>query len=134
MALKRRINSDAKGKKGEREWAAILTKEGHRARRTAQVRGSVDSFDVEVHDKDDPFPIKRWEVKRYADTARLNITKLLRQCDEEAEGEAFGLAFRSDGRGEEWWVAMSAEDFFDALYEAYKEGRLAEFRFQRGSK
>ena len=110
MALKRKINSDTKGKVGEREWASILAEHGYPARRTAQVRGTVDSFDVE---SSGPQPLERWEVKRYADTKRLNITTLLRQCVDEAEGESFGLAFRSDK--EQWWVAMSAQDFFDAI-------------------
>ena len=104
-----KINSRVKGKVGEREWANYLKEKGYSFSRSQQVKGTQDSFDV-MPDPSLPlpdFPVKLWEVKR---VQNLNITKVVEQSAQEAEGELFAVAHRKNHKP--WLVTMLADDFF----------------------
>jgi Holliday junction resolvase len=98
------VNSRAKGKRGERAWAAELREQGYAARRGVQYAGGVDSPDVVC----DALPQCHFEVK---------LTEALRLHDAVAQA----LADRLDGQlaivahrrsRDRWLVTMTAEDFF----------------------
>lgn len=99
------INSRIKGKRGELEWVHYLRSQGFCARRSQQVKGTVDSFDVESD-----CPVERWEVKR---VEKLNLYKTVEQAKHEAEGQPYGVAWRKN-QGD-WVVAIDADTFFRLL-------------------
>lgn len=100
--MAKKINSNRKGKSGERAWAAYLREWGFKARRGQQFSGSPDSPDV-VHNLDG----LHFEVKR---VERLNIYDAMDQAvDDAGEGEIPVVAHRRNGRY--WMVTMRAEDF-----------------------
>lgn len=94
------MNSCAKGKVGEREWAEWLRAHGYRARRGRQFSGSPDSPDVV---SELPF---HWEVKR---VQALNITETVKKAVEDAGGQVPAIAHRRNNT--EWLVTMRAEDW-----------------------
>lgn len=108
--------SREKGKKGEREWAAICRAEGYQdARRTAQYCGKTgDAGDVEG------LPGIHQEVKR---AEHLNVVQAVLQSVRDAEAEGKGklpmVAHRKSRCG--WLVTMRAEDWFE-LYREWEAG------------
>lgn len=90
------MNSNRKGKVGEREAAAALTEDlGLEARRGVQYSGSPDSPDV-VHS----LPGVHFEVKR---TERINVYDAMGQATEDAGGSVPVVLHRRN-RGE--WLAI----------------------------
>mgnify|MGYP000091350381 CR=1 FL=1 len=107
------INSKQKGKRGELEWVHRLKGEGYEAERTVQYKGSLESFDVESN-----CPIKRYEVKR---VQNLNVYAVMDKSRQEAQGEAFALAWRKDGGK---WVVVMDDWVFFKLMEAKDNGDI----------
>ena len=100
------VNSRAKGKVGEREFAALLRAEGFDARRGVQFAGGADSPDV-VSD------VLAWlhiEVKR---TQALNLTDACIQAEGDAAGKQWVVAHRRNRAP--WLITMKAEVFFQFL-------------------
>lgn len=94
------VNSNQKGKRGEREFAAYLREYGVEARRSQQYAGGHDSQDV-LHD----IPGIHFEVKR---TEALQLHPAMEQAAEDAtEGDIPVVAFRRN-RGK--WVAILPMD------------------------
>ena len=110
MAGKR---SREKGKRGEREWAALCRDQGYDCRRTAQFRGNTgDAGDVEG------LPGIHMEVKR---TERLLPWDYMTQAAHDAaaggEGKMPIVAWKKNDHG--WMVLMKAEDWFN-LYRSWE--------------
>ena len=97
--------SRSKGARGEREWAGVLTKNGHPAHRGRQYSGGPNSPDVVC----DSMPI-HWEVKR---VERLNIWSAMDQAKKDCGDKLPGIAFRRNHWP--WMVCLDADDFFDLL-------------------
>ena len=108
--------SREKGKRGEREWAALCQSHGYGdARRTSQYCGNTgDASDVVG------LPGIHQEVKR---VERLELYSALKQAARDAQEAGSGaipiVAHRRNK--ENWVVIMDAEDFF-RLYSAWLEG------------
>jgi Holliday junction resolvase len=103
------MNSNQKGKRGEREFANFLTRHGHEARRGQQFSGSPDSPDV-VCPSLSQFHI---EVKR---TEALRLYPSLQQAnDDKGTGQMPIVAHRKNG--ETWVVVMYASDFLQLVEE-----------------
>lgn len=99
-------SSRDKGKRGEREVAALLRERGHDARRGVQYHGGPGSPDVTG------LPGVHIEVKR---TEQLRLYDALAQSMADAgDGEVPTVWHRRNG--ERWVVVMDAEDFLD-MYE-----------------
>lgn len=94
--------SKEKGKRGEREVAALLREYGFGARRGQQFSGGDDSPDVK-HTMDG-FHI---EVKR---TERFYLYPALEQAQEDKRPHEVPLVFHRTNRGE-WVIVMPARDF-----------------------
>ena len=102
--------SREKGKRGEREWAAVCREHGYNCRRTSQYCGQTgDSSDVVG------LPGIHQEVKR---TERLDLYGAMAQAKHDAKQGTLPMVAlrRNDHR---WLVVMEAEDWF-ALYGAYQ--------------
>lgn len=104
------INSNQKGKAGEREFAALCRKYGFKNARRGQQFSGIEGKDVVglegIH----------IEVKR---VERLNIDKAMKQSIEDSkEGEIPIVAHRKNR--EEWKVTMRAEDWLE-FYKAWRE-------------
>ena len=97
------MNSRAKGKRGELEWASACRQHGYDARRTAQYCGKTgDASDVVG------LPGIHQEVKR---VERLDLTAAMLQAKRDAKpGEIPIVAHRRNG--ESWLVTMDADDWF----------------------
>lgn len=96
------MNSRAKGKRGELEWAKYLTAQGLPSRRGQQFSGSPDSPDVVTPGS--PF---HWEVKR---VEAGNPYKWLDQAVADAGPDKVPVvAHRRNGR--DWLVVLTADDF-----------------------
>ena len=97
------MNSRAKGKRGELEWASVCRQHGYDARRTAQYCGNTgDASDVVG------LPGIHQEVKR---VERLDLTAAMFQARRDAKtGEIPIVAHRRNG--ESWLVTMDADDWF----------------------
>lgn len=108
--------SREKGKRGEREWAALCRDHGYGdARRTSQYCGNTgDASDVVG------LPGIHQEVKR---VERLELYSALKQAARDAQEAGNGaipiVAHRRNN--ERWVVIMDAEDFFK-MYGAWLEG------------
>ena len=95
-----------KGKRGEREFAALLRSFGYEARRGVQYSGGADSPDIVT---ELPF---HFEVKR---VEKLNIHDAYKQAEGDAEKFTPVVAHkRSRCR---WFVTLLAEDFLGLLNE-----------------
>jgi Holliday junction resolvase len=101
--------SKDKGKRGEREFAALLRDRGFEARRGVQHSGGPDSPDV-VHSMDNV----HFEVKR---TEKLAIWPALEQADIDSKGSRYPVVAHKPNR-KPWIVVMYASDFFDILEDA----------------
>jgi len=97
------INSDRKGKVGEREWGGELRKAGWSARRGQQHSG------IEGEDVVSDLPI-HWEVKR---VQRMNVTDAVDQAIRDSEWKAPAVAHRRNH--EAWKVTMPADYFLILL-------------------
>lgn len=98
------MNSNAKGKRGEREWRDELRAQGYEARRGQQFSGSPDSPDVVSS-----LPI-HFEVKR---TEKLVLRSAVAQAEGDSGGKPWAVAHKwNNGR---WLVIQSAEDWFRAV-------------------
>lgn len=92
-----------KGKRGEREWAALMTKAGLPTRRGKQYRGDETAPDVVT---ESILPLYG-EVKR---RQRLNVRKVYNQAvEEKGPLDVAYVAHRGDN--EEWLVTLSGKDF-----------------------
>ena len=106
------LNSNQKGKAGEREAAAFLREHGFDARRGQQFAGGGDSPDV-VHS----VPYTHIEVKR---VEALSLYKALEQSIEDApevEDDAYMYPVVMHRRNNKPWVViMLAEDFLEIMH------------------
>lgn len=98
------MNSNRKGKTGERELASILREYGFNARRGVQYKGGEDSPDVVG------IPFFHIECKR---VEKLNIYDAMKQSIRDAGSETPTVMFRKNG--EEWLVCMRLTDFMEVL-------------------
>lgn len=103
------MNSKAKGKRGELEFAHLCREHGYDCRRTAQYCGNTgDASDVVG------LPGVHIEVKR---VERLNIEQAMSQAVRDAkDSECPIVAHRRNDCG--WLITMRAEDWFD-LFRAW---------------
>ena len=102
--------SREKGKRGEREFAALCRENGYDARRSQQFMGGADSADVVG------LPGIHVEVKR---VERLNIEDAMAQSIRDGGGIPI-VAHRKNNC--EWLITMRAEDWFQ-LYREWEAGR-----------
>lgn len=105
------INSKAKGKVGELEFAHLCKEHGYEVRRTAQYNGK------ELDSKADVvgLPNIHCEVKR---VEKLNIDKAYEQAVRDSVGSNdLPVVFHRKNR-KKWLVTMSAEDWFK-LYKSW---------------
>ena len=100
------MNSRAKGKVGEREFAALLRAEGFDARRGQQFSGGADSPDV----VSDALGWLHIEVKR---TQALNLADACAQAEGDSAGKPWIVAHRRNHAP--WLVTLTAETFFRLL-------------------
>lgn len=98
--------SRQKGKRGEREFAALLRAHGLEARRGVQYRGGPDSPDVVC----EALPI-HWEVKR---TEQLALYPALEQARTECPDGHTPVVATKRNRGR-WIVLLDAEDLLRLL-------------------
>jgi Holliday junction resolvase len=104
-------SSREKGKRGEREFCALLTKCGFPAHRAVQYKGGHDSGDISCEDLD---PILHFEVKR---VERLNLWEAMAQAVGDAgEGQRPVVAHRANHKP--WLVTLKAEHFLALLQQA----------------
>ena len=100
------INSIKKGKRGERELAAVLRSHGFEARRGQQFKGGDDSPDV-VHN----IPGIHIECKF---TERFKLYDALDQAERDrADGETPIVAHRMNNR--RWVAVLSLDDLINIL-------------------
>jgi len=102
------MNSNRKGKRGEREFAAVLREAGFDARRGQQFAGGPDSPDVACK-------ALAWlhvEVKR---VQRLNVAEACSQASTDAGGKPFVATHRRNGSP--WFVTMRADFFLPFLHQ-----------------
>lgn len=103
--------SREKGKRGEREFAALCRDEGYDARRSEQYAGGVDSADVVG------LPGVHVEVKRQE---QLRMEDWMAQSVRDAGEDIPIVAHRKNNCG--WLITMRAEDWF-AIYREWEAGR-----------
>ena len=100
------MNSNQKGKRGEREWRDQLREVGFQARRGQQYHGGGDSPDVVCPN----LPSIHWEVKRVESG---NPYGWLVQASTDAGKKIPVVAHKRNNRP--WLCILSAEDFLDIL-------------------
>jgi Holliday junction resolvase len=98
--------SRQKGKKGELEFAHLLTDNGFDARRGCQFAGGPDSPDIQC----DALSGYHFEVKR---TETLSVYTAMEQAQEDAGGKIPVVCHRRNAKP--WLVIMKAEDFLKML-------------------
>lgn len=104
-----KINSNAKGSAGEREFSNLCKNYGFNTRRSQQYCGVNNDADVVGIDG------LHLEVKR---VERLNVSNAMKQAIRDmAEGEVPIVAHRKNREG--WLVTMRAEDFLK-IYKEYE--------------
>lgn len=99
------VNSNQKGKRGEREWVNWLKIRGIDARRGQQYKGSSDSPDVVSDLKQFHFEVKR--------TEKFNLYTALKQATNDAEEKTPIIAHKKNR--EKWVIIMDAEDWIKLL-------------------
>jgi Holliday junction resolvase len=107
------MNSNQKGKRGEREFAAVMRAAGFNARRGQQFCGSPDSPDVVSSDLN-------WlhvEVKR---EQRLNINAATRQAESDSGDKPFIIAHRRNRSS--WLITARATFILAMLHELTRRG------------
>lgn len=105
-----KINSRAKGCRGERLVRDLFIAHGFSSRRGQQFSGSPDSPDVVVPD----LPWLHVESKF---VEHLDLVKAVEQAERDA-GSKFPVVFHKRSR-EDWLVTMSVESFFELLIKAH---------------
>lgn len=105
-----RINSRAKGARGEREFRDWLIERGHTARRGQQYSGGNESPDV-VSDLD---AIVHWEVKR---TETCQPYAYLAQAMEDAEVTQIPVVVHKQSH-KEWIAIVRADDLLKLIEKA----------------
>jgi hypothetical protein len=100
------VNSRDKGKRGEREFAALLSEHGFHARRGQQFSGGEDSPDV----VSEALAWLHVEVKR---VQNLNLTDACVQAEGDCGGKPWIVAHRRNHAP--WLITMRAETFFQLL-------------------
>lgn len=109
----KKINSQQKGARGERNWAKFLREYGYEAERGQQHAGGKDSPDVKTN-----MPGIHWEVKC---VERLNLALAIKQSERDAgENEIPAVAHKKNYTG--WYVTVPAEDFMK-LYQAWERSK-----------
>jgi Holliday junction resolvase len=103
---KKKINSRAKGARGERELSKVLRDHGWDARRGQQFSGSPDSPDVVSNL---PYQI---ECKR---VESLNLYKALEQATKDAEGSGKPPIVCHKKNGKDWVVILNLNDFLQLV-------------------
>lgn len=98
------MNSNRKGKVGEREWRDVLRANGYEARRGQQFAGGPDSPDVISS-----LPI-HFEVKR---VEKLNLRSAVVQAGSDSHGKTWAISHRWNNGP--WLVTQTAEDWFKAI-------------------
>ena len=104
-----KINSRAKGCRGEREWRDMLRAEGYEARRGQQFSGGTDSPDVICGD----LPGLHFEVKRTQSSSPYNW---IDQATRDAGVNKLPIVAHKRN-GKDWLVMMPANAFFQLLRE-----------------
>lgn len=99
-----KVNGNAKGKDGEREWRDVLKAHGYEAARGRQYSGSPDSPDVVCPDLE----FLHFEVKR---VEQLRIYDAMHQAEQDAGGKFPIVAHRTNRR--EWLITINLETFFN---------------------
>lgn len=100
------VNSNLKGKRGERMFAAYLRERGYDARRGQQYAGGEDSPDV-IHS----VPGIHFEVKF---REHLDMKTAIKQAQEDApEGDCPVVAFKR--KNKDWVAIMSMEDLMQLI-------------------
>lgn len=103
MPTPKKINSRAKGARGERELALFLSDRGFEARRGQQFKGTSDSPDVECK------PLSRWHIEcKFVE--KLNLLKAFLKCKEECSPLQKPIVMHRVKRGP-WLATMELEDF-----------------------
>jgi hypothetical protein len=119
-----KINSNSKGKRGEREWAKWLRDNCNckNARRGQQYRGGAGSPDVVG------FPNTHCEVKR---VESLNLGKAMAQACADSSGDAIPyVAHRKNNS--EWFVTVKACDlvaFAESVVGVDDENKMKTWRY-----
>lgn len=108
------MNSKAKGKRGELEWARLCREQGYDVRRTAQYCGSTGEAADCVG-----LPGVHMEVKR---VERLDLSGAMEQAVHDAGDKLPIVAHRKNN--ESWMVTVQAADFF-RLYRAWEGDGMA---------
>ncbi len=104
-----KINSNQKGKEGEREFAKICRQQGfEKARRSQQYAGINNDADVVG------LPGIHAEIKR---VERLNVDKALEQSINDSKDEDIPIVAHRKNR-QEWKVTMRLNDWFK-LYKSW---------------
>jgi len=104
------INSNAKGKAGERELSRYLTERGYPARRGQQYQGSYDSPDVVCYRlKELGLQI---ECKR---VESLNIHKAIEQGHADCEGGSAEPVVMHRKNNREWLATMTLDKLLELL-------------------
>ena len=99
------INSKDKGKRGEREFTALLRKHGFNARRGQQFKGTEDSPDIICECL--PF---HFEVKR---VQKLNLDNAMDQAKKDCGNNEPVVAHRKNHH--KWLITINAEYFLENL-------------------
>jgi hypothetical protein len=100
------MNSRTKGKRGEREFAALLREQGFDARRGQQFAGGAESPDV----VSEALGWLHVEVKR---VQHLNLADACAQAEGDAGGKPWIVAHRRNHAP--WLITLRAETFFQLL-------------------
>ena len=105
--MPKKINSRAKGCRGERLWRDVLREEGFTARRGQQYAGGTDSPDVLCEDLNLHMEVKCVES--------LNLTGATEQAARDSAGKPWIVAHKKNRTP--WLVTMNADTFFKLLRE-----------------
>lgn len=117
-----KINSNAKGKAGERECAELLRSHGFEARRGQQFSGGEDSPDV-VSDLGFHIEVKRVES--------LSLYTAVEQAKRDCKNDSYTIFHRKNGKS--WVTIMDSNEFLKIMRELHtlrenEARREAEFK------
>jgi len=111
---KKKINSRAKGCRGERECRDLFRDNGYKARRGQQFSGSPDSPDVVTSLEGYLVEVKRVE--------QFNAYKAIEQAEKDCVGSDNKPVVFHKKNGKDWIVILKHEEFFDLLDKAISAG------------
>lgn len=103
--VKRKINSRAKGKRGELMARDLLRRYGFEAERGQQRAGGGDSPDIKHN-----IPGWHFEVKN---VERLQIRKAMQQAENDCAGKIPCVLHKENG--DSWWCTFPAEELMKLL-------------------